>query len=82
MKITHEKTIIILYIITLITAVSSRTINDWYFAAMLIVTLSALKFFSVAFQFMDMKHANSFWKSFIIIFLLAFTGTIGIVLNM
>lgn len=81
MKLTHEKIIITLYIITLITAISSRTINGWYFAAMLIVILSAIKFFLVFFQFMDMKHANSFWKTMIIIFLVAFTGAVGIILR-
>ncbi len=82
MNITHEKTIIVLYAITLITAVSSRTINDGYFAAMLILILSAVKFFSVAFQFMDMKRANSFWKSLIILFLSAFIVAIAVVLHL
>ena len=82
MKLTHEKIIVLLYIITLITAISSRTINSWYLAAMLILGLSAVKFFFVFFQFMDMKHANSFWKAIIIIYLVAFTGAIGIILNL
>ena len=82
MKLTHEKIIILLYIITLVTAISSRTINSWYLAAMLILGLSAVKFFFVFFQFMDMKHANSFWKTIIIIYLVAFTGVVGIILNL
>jgi len=82
MKLTHEKIIIVLYIITLITAISSRTINSWYLAAMLILGLSAVKFFFVFFQFMEMKHANSFWKTIIIIYLVAFTGAVGIILHL
>ncbi|GEM_PF-799327 len=82
MKLTHEKIIIVLYVITLITAISSRTVNNLYFAAMLILALSAVKFFLVFFQFMDMKHANSFWKAFIIVFLVGFTGAVSIILNL
>ncbi len=82
MKLTHEKIIVLLYIITLITAISSRTINSWYLAAMLILVLSAIKFFFVFSQFMDMKHANSFWKTIIIIYLVAFTSAVGIILNL
>ncbi len=82
MKLTHEKTIIILYIITLITAISSRTVNNWYPAALLILGLSAIKFFFVFFQFMDMKHANSLWKTLIVIYLTVFTGAVGIILSL
>lgn len=81
MKLTHEKIIVLLYIITLITSISSRAINIWFLAAILIIALSAIKFFLVFFQFMDMKHANSFWKALIIVYLVAFTGVIGIILN-
>ncbi len=82
MKLTHEKVIVILYIITLLTAVASRTIDALYFAALFILLLSAVKFFLVFFQFMDMKHSNSFWKTVIILYLTAFVGAIGVILRM
>jgi hypothetical protein len=31
---------------------------------------------------MEMKHANSFWKTIIIIYLVAFTGAVGIILHL
>ncbi len=37
-----------------------------------ILGLSGLKFLLVAFQFMEMKRANSFWKVFLVLFVVLF----------
>ncbi|HUH74478.1 MAG TPA: cytochrome C oxidase subunit IV family protein [Chitinophagales bacterium] len=42
----------------------------------IIIFLAAVKFIAVAFYFMEMKMANSFWKIFLSIFIIAFSVAI------
>ena len=43
------------------------SIQEKYIGAV-ILGLSLLKFFGVAFQFMELKHAHPFWKNLLVIF--------------
>jgi heme/copper-type cytochrome/quinol oxidase subunit 4 len=62
MKKSFVYTYILLLLLTLSTAfiASSGTISK--IAIFLIMEISAIKFLLVAFQFMELKKANSFWK--------------------
>lgn len=51
-----------LIFLTLITALVSNSIIMSTFAVSLIMLFSAVKFLLVAFQFMELKKSNSFWK--------------------
>lgn len=42
----------------------------------IIIILAAVKFLAVSFYFMEMKISNSFWKAFLIIFIVAFSGAV------
>jgi len=46
----------------------SQKVAYWFFA-FIILGLSFLKFIGVAFYFMELKKANSFWKVLLICFL-------------
>jgi hypothetical protein len=67
MKDKNVLTILLLFVLTITTAVVSNFGSDWNWLAKLIMSLSAIKFILVVFQFMDIKEANSFWK-FITVF--------------
>lgn len=63
---------IILLLLTLATALIAGMGN----AAYLILGISAMKFLLVAFQFMELKNAHSFWKVSLVIILAFTTGII------
>ncbi len=69
-----------LFVLTTLTAVFSKTENIKY-VALIILVLSAIKFSFVAFQFMEMKKANSLWKVLIIGILVLFTAIITFILS-
>ncbi|UFH34422.1 cytochrome C oxidase subunit IV family protein [Flavobacterium acetivorans] len=52
----------VLILLTLTTAFVSNSITVSAFAVSIIMGISALKFILVAFQFMELKKANSFWR--------------------
>jgi hypothetical protein len=52
----------LLILLTIITALVSTSIEMSTLTVSLIMGLSAVKFLFVAFQFMELKKANSFWK--------------------
>lgn len=52
----------LLLIFTLSTACVSVLFGFTAFSALLIIILAAFKFLLVAFQFMELKKAHSFWK--------------------
>lgn len=52
----------VLILLTLTTALVSNSIIMSTFAVSLIMLFSAVKFLLVAFQFMELKKSNSFWK--------------------
>lgn len=59
-------TLFILLALTLLSVLCS-SIQEKYIGAV-ILGLSLLKFFGVAFQFMELKHAHPFWKNLLVIF--------------
>ncbi len=81
MKLTHQKALVLLYILTIVSALISKFYYGWKAFVTVILVLSAIKFMLVAFQFMEMKKANSFWKFMIIFYLVIFVATITIILH-
>lgn len=63
--------------LTIVSALVSKMEN--IYVVLIILILSALKFLGIAFQFMEMKKANVFWKILIIGFILIFTTAILII---
>ena len=80
MKLTHQNTLLLLYLLTLATALVSRFYYGLSFFVVLILGLSAIKFMLVAFQFMEMKKAHVFWKFLIGFYLLIFVGAVSVIL--
>lgn len=78
MNKTATITWIILIILTIVSALISKIESTYIVLTILI--LSALKFFGIAFQFMELKKAHPLWKvsiiGFIIIFVIALLVTI------
>ncbi|UQD54945.1 cytochrome C oxidase subunit IV family protein [Flavobacterium sp. K5-23] len=62
MKKSFIYTYAVLLFLTITTAIVSTSIEVSTLAVTLIMGLSAIKFLLVAFQFMELKKANSFWK--------------------
>lgn len=79
MNKTATFTWIILVALTVASALISRF--DGTYVVILILVLSALKFFGIAFQFMEIKKAHLFWKTLIIGFIFVFGMTLLLVLN-
>jgi hypothetical protein len=61
---------IILIVFTITSALVSKL--DGKYVVLIILILSALKFFGIAFQFMEIKKAHAFWKTIIIGFIFLF----------
>lgn len=70
MKNTATITWIILLVLTITSALVSKLESKY--VVFIILILSALKFFGIAFQFMEIKKAHVFWKIIIIGFILLF----------
>ena len=70
MKNTSTLTWIILIVLTITSALVSKLESKYVLIVILI--LSALKFFGIAFQFMELKKAHVFWKTIIIGFVFLF----------
>lgn len=70
MKRTLTITWIILMALTIASALVSKLESNH--VVLLILILSALKFFGIAFQFMEIKKAHPFWKGLIIGFVFLF----------
>lgn len=67
MKNTISSTYILLLTLTIIAALVSLNASP-YIMVKTIIGLAIFKFWLVAFQFMELKNANSFWKYLIIFF--------------
>ena len=65
-------TLAILTILTISTALLSTTFNSIKYVSFFILILSIIKFVLVAFQFMELKKAHSFWKYFLLGYLAIF----------
>ena len=70
MKNTATITWIILLVLTITSALVSKLESKY--VVFIILILSALKFFGIAFQFMEIKKAHVFWKTIIIGFVFLF----------
>jgi len=62
MKKSFIFTYAILLLLTLTTALIASSISIFQIAVVLILGISAIKFLLVAFQFMELKNGNFFWK--------------------
>lgn len=65
---------VLLMILTVIAGLVSSA-NSVYIIP-LILLLAVLKFMGVAFNFMELKKANVFWKVIVVCFLILFVGII------
>lgn len=77
----EKKTIytwIALLVLTLISGVISTQTSN--FIPFIIILLATFKFIGVAFDFMELRKANVFWKVLVISFLALFNATILIML--
>jgi len=67
-------TLSILILLTVIAVVTSEL--EMKYAAFALLGFAIIKFIGVAFFFMDLRKAHTFWKVAILIFLLIFTTSI------
>jgi len=71
----------LLFLLTLLTAYFSNNHYELKYIGFIILGLSGIKFLSVAFQFMELKKANNFWKVILIGYLLLFITITGIIVQ-
>lgn len=64
---------ILLLFLTSVSAFISYQYNNGDYLVHLIMLLAGLKFIGVAFNFMDLKKAHSFWKITTIVFIIFFS---------
>lgn len=66
-----KKTLILVYVLLLLLTIATAWIANLFaisaFVVPLLMVLAASKFLLVAFQFMELKKANSFWKISLIV---------------
>jgi uncharacterized membrane-anchored protein len=65
--------LIILVLLTAISALVSMNLIGSTYVAEIIIFLSILKFIGVSFYFMELKKAHIFWKASVLIYLLFFS---------
>lgn len=68
----------LLIILTITTAIFSTRFSELKSVVAIILGLSAIKFMLVAFQFMEMKKANTFWKFLIVIYLVLYVTIVSV----
>jgi heme/copper-type cytochrome/quinol oxidase subunit 4 len=68
-----------LAVLTTLTALFSNS-EGLKYVAFIIMGLSGIKFFLVAFQFMELKKANNTWKGLLISLVVIFILTVSIIL--
>ena len=73
-------TLALLITLTITTAFFSNFYSELKIVGLIILILSGIKFMAVAFQFMELKKAHSFWKGLIITFLTLFITIIYAIL--
>jgi hypothetical protein len=69
-----------LLILTIITATFSNNFYDFYHIIYIILVLSCAKFLLVAFNFMELKRAHTFWKVSLTAYLVLFIATILLII--
>lgn len=69
-----NKTATITWIILIVLTITSALVSklESKYVVLIILILSTLKFFGIAFQFMEIKKAHVFWKTLIIGFVFLF----------
>jgi len=72
-------TLALLIVLTIITGLVSENHQNFKMVNTLILVLSGLKFVLVAFQFMELKKANIFWKVLLMSFLILFIVVVLII---
>ena len=73
-------TLSLLILLTIATALFSNSGNNFKYVMFIILGLSITKFLLVVFNFMELKKANVFWKTTVIIYLIIFS-TILLIIN-
>jgi len=80
MKNKNTLTILILFVLTISSAVVSNLGGYWSWLVFILMGLSALKFILVVFEFMEIKKANSFWKFLTVSYVLGILITVVLLL--
>jgi len=80
MKNKNTLTILILFVLTISSAVVSNLGGHWSWLVFILMGLSALKFILVVFEFMEIKKANSFWKFLTVSYVLGILITVVLLL--
>ncbi|MFT5886076.1 MAG: zinc transporter ZupT [Arcticibacterium sp.] len=62
----------LLIVLTILTAVFSNINSNLFYVTAAIMLLSGIKFLLVAFNFMELGKANTFWKLILILFLVIY----------
>ncbi len=70
---------VVLLVFTIVAGIVSSTAGKY--AVVAILGLSAIKFMGVAFEFMDLKVAHTFWKVVVTAYLLVFLGIVLIIMK-
>jgi len=74
-------TIGILIVLTIVTGLFSQYYSELKTVSTVILILSGIKFLLIAFQFMELKKANIFWKILLASYLILFSGIVLLILN-
>jgi len=80
MKDKNTLTLLILFVLTISSAVVSNLGGEWSWLVFILMGLSALKFILVVFEFMEIKKANSFWKFLTVSYVLAIVLAVVLIL--
>jgi len=81
MKDKNTLTILILFVLTISTALVSNFGVDWNWLVLTIMGVSAIKFLLIIFEFMEIKKAHSFWKFITIFYVVAIVLAIVLILD-
>lgn len=79
MKKQLTKVYIALILLTVLTAILSNN-NTSKIVTIAILLISSIKFLVVAFQFMELKKANTAWKATLSLFLVFLIGIIALII--
>ncbi|MEC5164645.1 heme/copper-type cytochrome/quinol oxidase subunit 4 [Flavobacterium sp. PL11] len=80
-----KKSLLLSYVFLILLTVSTALISNYFTISSVVISLimsfSAIKFILVAFQFMELKEANSFWKISLLSVLLLIIVVIILAIN-
>ncbi len=66
----------LLIVLTALTAIFSNSQLNTAYVTSIVIILSAIKFLLVAFNFMELGKAHTFWKATLLLFLIIYVGLI------